>query len=611
MPLVRVGRRRVRFAAMAALIACGQVATASPAVAASPSTTAGVTTTTTLVLPSDELTMVSNLEFAAVVAPAPSSGEVALYDVANGGHKFVWVNSVDPATGLSWLRATGPELGLGHHELVAEYTDSNGTFEASSSGPQPLDVIRAPLHLTLQASGTAMYPGDMITLTANSTDSYAGGDATFVADGPSGQITLGTRSYYYDVTGISWQLEVSSLPYGEYDITASIAESDNVTGAVSNMVTITSAKRPSNVSINASGTPQTHHPYTIFVEPYAAVPVDHLPLPTGTVTLKDGPTSLGTKPLENGAGTFEISAFTAGNHTLTASYSGDGYYAPGTGTLPLPITADVVEASNVGIQFGTFYPATDGYRDTLAIRGTRLESATVGIRIFGPSGVVVRTATLSAANGSYSYAWNGRTSAGAVLPGGFYRVVQTLTDGFATKSTFESTVNLSTKKLFTKTAYVTLSGPNFTVKGSGGGGSVTKSTAGGYVKLTAGDGGWAAAGWEFRLPAAFGYKSVSFEIDAKGGLSAPPNRFAIQNFERCARTNDWNESCFERWTSVGNNPPSRRWYATSASGSASYRSPAYVRGIVHVGFGTVYVYTARAKVVYQVWDRPIGAAVAR
>ena len=49
--------------------------------------------------------------------------------------------------------------------------------------------------------------------------------------------------------------------------------------------------------------------------------------PTGTVTFKDGATTLGTGTL-NGAGvaTFTTTALAAGSHYITATFSGDGSF---------------------------------------------------------------------------------------------------------------------------------------------------------------------------------------------------------------------------------------------------------------------------------------------
>jgi hypothetical protein len=53
--------------------------------------------------------------------------------------------------------------------------------------------------------------------------------------------------------------------------------------------------------------------------------------PGGTVTLMDGTTSLGQQPLDtNGVASFSLSNLAAGQHSLTASYSGDTNFTPAT-----------------------------------------------------------------------------------------------------------------------------------------------------------------------------------------------------------------------------------------------------------------------------------------
>ena len=54
-------------------------------------------------------------------------------------------------------------------------------------------------------------------------------------------------------------------------------------------------------------------------------------IPTGTVTFKDGPSTLGTATL-NGSGQamFTTSTLAAGSHPITASYGGDANFKGGT-----------------------------------------------------------------------------------------------------------------------------------------------------------------------------------------------------------------------------------------------------------------------------------------
>src|SRR5437879_8104713 len=55
--------------------------------------------------------------------------------------------------------------------------------------------------------------------------------------------------------------------------------------------------------------------------------------PTGTVTFRDGPTTLGTVTLVNGSASLVTAALTVGAHSLTASYSGDLEFAASTSAV--------------------------------------------------------------------------------------------------------------------------------------------------------------------------------------------------------------------------------------------------------------------------------------
>lgn len=52
--------------------------------------------------------------------------------------------------------------------------------------------------------------------------------------------------------------------------------------------------------------------------------------PTGTVTFFDGGSSIGTGTVSSGVATFNVTSVTAGAHTYTATYGGDGTYASST-----------------------------------------------------------------------------------------------------------------------------------------------------------------------------------------------------------------------------------------------------------------------------------------
>jgi len=70
--------------------------------------------------------------------------------------------------------------------------------------------------------------------------------------------------------------------------------------------------------------------------------------PTGTVTFFDGMTALGAPVTLSGSGvaTFTTTAFAAGSHSLTASYSGSQTYAPNTSA---PVALVVQQAAPTSI----------------------------------------------------------------------------------------------------------------------------------------------------------------------------------------------------------------------------------------------------------------------
>jgi hypothetical protein len=84
---------------------------------------------------------------------------------------------------------------------------------------------------------------------------------------------------------------------------------------------------------------------------------------TGTVTFKDGETSLGSSTLSNGTATYATSTLSAGTHSITAVYSGDGNFAGNTSSsVPLTVkTPSGVNWALIGgiiaavVLFGLFF----------------------------------------------------------------------------------------------------------------------------------------------------------------------------------------------------------------------------------------------------------------
>ena len=84
---------------------------------------------------------------------------------------------------------------------------------------------------------------------------------------------------------------------------------------------------PSTTTLASSLNPSTYGSsvtFTSTVSPRAA---------SGTVTFKDGATTLGTGTLSGGVATFAISSLSVGSHSLTSEYGGDGSYLASTSSV--------------------------------------------------------------------------------------------------------------------------------------------------------------------------------------------------------------------------------------------------------------------------------------
>ena len=260
-----------------------------------------------------------------------------------------------------------------------------------------------------------------------------------------------------------------------------------------------------------------------------------------------------------------------GVHQVIAVFAGTAAYLPSE-SAPLDITVlpDLtVDVGSVGVQYATFYPVVDSYRDTVTMQSYADEPLALGIRIYSPTGSLVRTASLAASTGWRRWAWNGRTSGGTILPEGRYRVVQRHTDAWGNVKATTSYVTLSKKRLYMHTTTLYLS-------------SATKKTT-----------AWSA--WQFRLPAAAVYTSIRLSI--YGESSIPRIEIGAQDF-RFGGLSYWGMNAIYPTTFMNT---TLRW--TSISLAPTYNvTNRYVRGyaMARQAGSLGYAHKAKLRVVYGV-----------
>lgn len=296
---------------------------------------------------------------------------------------------------------------------------------------------------------------------------------------------------------------------------------------------------------------------------------------------------------------------TTGTVRYRVTFSGSQSYAPASAKATVQITPDVVEAW-AEVEYGWFYPVTDGFRDTNRIYGERGELTSVEIKVYNPWGTLVKSASIPKGTGSYSVTWDGRLSDGRVLAEGTYEVVQTLTDAFGTKKTVTDSVVLSRKRLYYHTQTITKLGSSASVA-AGYLGTAFLYPSSGYARLSPGT-GYAQVAYTFTLPSAVVYKSVTFKVYAKHVWSTGDETKMgarldwISTYPTYCGNPDNGPAplgCFGGWRGLGNSAGTTAWFATSALGS-SYTSGRLFQGLVHGVGRTTYVYKAQVVVVYGV-----------
>src|SRR5205823_2238783 len=245
-------------------------------------------------------------------------------------------------------------LTVGPHSLTADYGgDSNFN---TSSGALTQNVSKADTSTALTSSVNPSVFGQSVTLTATVT-AVAPGAGTGRGTGrvKDGGSTLGTGP----LSGGVATFTTSTLTVGPHSLTADYGGDSNFNTS-SGALTQNVSKADTSTALTSSVNPSVFGQSVTLTATVTAV-APGAGTRTGTVTFKDGGSTLGRSEERRGGEECTTSTLTVGPHSLTADYGGDSNFNTSSGAL----TQNVSKADTSTALTSSVNPSVFGQSVTL------------------------------------------------------------------------------------------------------------------------------------------------------------------------------------------------------------------------------------------------------
>jgi hypothetical protein len=244
---------------------------------------------------------------------------------------------------------------VGDHQVKATYVFGNFN-DSEAHYTQHVEALNTRTELTQSSTSTVVGEPVTFTATVSSLDPIPSGQTIvpsqveFVVDGSGTTVSLAGSTPRATLT-------TSSLSRGAHTILAHYlgtgvfkpSDADALRHDVTEGATTSSLTSSANPSILGDSVL-----FTATVAPVAPA----TGTPTGTVTFKDGTTTMGTGTLAGGQATYATSTLSVGHHSITALYGGEPNFTGSTSTPALDQvvnrkpTTTVLSSSSNSIAFG-------------------------------------------------------------------------------------------------------------------------------------------------------------------------------------------------------------------------------------------------------------------
>jgi len=288
----------------------------------------------------------------------PVTVNMSATDTGSGVQQLrYWINN-GPVTVVLGSAASTQISSLGMNTVGLRALDNAGNISALVTQAVNIDVT--PPVITVSANPSSLWPPNhkMVPVIISGTmmDDLSGIDPTTAAFSvldeygsvqPSGPVSVGTDGSYSFTTSLEASREGTDKDGRQYTVTVSADDLAGNLGSGTFIVIVPHDQGHSSPATTVTNLTSSPNPsdFGQSVSFTTTVTTSGADLPTGTVTFRDGPTTLGTSTLNGSAvATYATANLATGQHLMTAAYNGDSNNA-GTTSTALTQTVNAADFS--------------------------------------------------------------------------------------------------------------------------------------------------------------------------------------------------------------------------------------------------------------------------
>lgn len=275
-------------------------------------------------------------------------------------------------------------LSGGQHSITVEYSGDANYAPVTPAISLTQQITTAPTTTTLAQSSTGLIASvaDSIPPTPGPYHFFAMSASGQVEGDPTGTVTFLGGSTQIGTAAVSPSISLSVTSTASMDTTnSSTSVSANYSGDGNFQASSSAspAKTVSSVVLSGSPNPTTPGQSVTLTATVSPNPTS-LP-PTGSVNFTDGTTLLGQAPVMNGVATLIATLTVAGQHALSANYSGDANYLPSSAMSYIQSVIPIVTPGVLTLTINGSNPAVFGQVDAFLAQ-------VIGSGTVPPSGTV-------------------------------------------------------------------------------------------------------------------------------------------------------------------------------------------------------------------------------